>query len=266
MRWWTGLSGRRRVLFGALAVLVVVLVLVLGVRVLADRQPRAGTPPQDRPGPVLLIPGYGGSRDALLALAGRIGGAGRETRVLTLAGDGTGDLLAQVAVLDREVDAALDGGAPSVDLIGYSAGGVVARLWVARHDGEHRARRVVTLGAPLHGTTLAGTGRVLLPDACPTACQQLVPGSALLSSVDGAPVPLPWLSVWTETDETVTPPDSARLDGAVNLPLQQLCPGIRIGHSELPVDAVVTAIVRTALGTAPLGSGPANTVCTQNRR
>jgi triacylglycerol lipase len=264
VRWWTGLSGRRRLLFGALAVLAVALVLVLGVRGLAGDS-RGGLPPQDRPGPVLLIPGYGGSRDSLGELAGRIGASGRETRVLTLPGDGTGDLLAQVAVLEREIDAALERGAPSVDLIGYSAGGVVARLWLARHDGEQRARRVITLGAPLHGTTLAATGSVLLPDACPTACQQLVPGSALLSSVERAPVPLPWLSIWTENDETVTPPDSARLDGAVNLPLQQLCPGVRIGHSELPGSPLVGAIVQAALSQAPLTSRPANTVCAQVR-
>ena len=87
--------------------------------------------------------------------------------MLTLVGDGTGDLSAQVAVLDTAVDAALAAGAPSVDVVGYSAGGVVAGLWVARDDGAVKARRIVTLGAPLAGTSLAATATVVAPDACP---------------------------------------------------------------------------------------------------
>ena len=111
----------------------------------------ASRPAQDALGPVLLVPGYGGPGTGLLAMAGRIEAAtGRTAEVLTLAGDGTGDLSAQVGVLAAAVDGALAAGAPSVDVVGYSAGGVVAGLWVAR-DGEAaaKARRVITLGAPL---------------------------------------------------------------------------------------------------------------------
>nr|WP_211176798.1 lipase [Pseudonocardia acidicola] len=216
-------------------------------------------PAQDRPGTVLLVPGYGGGRSSLLSLARRIEATGRTAQVLTLAGDGTGDLLAQVRVLDDGVDAALAAGAPSVDVVGYSAGGVVAGLWVARDEGASKARRVVTLGAPLHGTTVAGAGALLAPDACPVACRQLVPGSAELAELERARVgsALPWLSVWTADDETVTPPDSARLDGAVNVPVQSVCAGARVGHSALPTDPVVTGLVLRALSAAPLSAaGP----------
>jgi triacylglycerol esterase/lipase EstA (alpha/beta hydrolase family) len=157
-------------------------------------------------------------------------------------------------VLGREADAAIAAGAPLVDVVGYSAGGVAVRLWVAEQGGERRARRVVTLGAPLHGTSLAATGGAVAPDACPTACQQLTPGSALLGGLDGEPLPpgLPWLSLWTEDDQTVLPPDSARLAGAVNVALQRVCPGTRVSHSDLPRDPLVTGIVLRALGTGPL--------------
>lgn len=214
-----------------------------------------GWPAQDDPGPVLLVPGYGGAQDALARLAGRIRQAtGRQTEVLTLPDGGTGDLLAQVAVLDDAAERARARGAPSVDVIGYSAGGVVAGWWATQGGGEHQARRLVTLGAPLHGTQLAAAAAALDPSACPAACRQLAPGSALLRQLQAQPVPaaLPWLSVWTERDEVVVPPDSARIDGAVNVPLQAVCPADPAAHGDLPTDPQVTALVLRALGTAPL--------------
>ncbi len=245
------------------AVLVAALAAVVVVAVSGtDAAPREGLPAQDQPGTVLLVPGYGGGQGALNQLAERIRAkTGREAEVLTLAGDGTGDLLTQVNVLAEAVERAYRSGAVSVDVIGYSAGGVVARLWVARDGGEHKARRVVTLGAPLHGTTLATTGNVLVPGACPVACQQLAPGSALLRDLEAQPLPagLPWLSVWTKNDETVTPPESARLEGAVNVPIQQVCAANRAAHGDLPTDPAVTGLVLRALGTAPLAApGPAD--------
>jgi triacylglycerol esterase/lipase EstA (alpha/beta hydrolase family) len=238
-----------------LATLAVVgLLLVVAAIRLLPHGSSGSRPAQARPGPVLLVPGYGGSQAALSQLAGRVQATGRTARVVSLPDGGTGDLLIQVETLNAAVRAALDGGAPSVDVVGYSAGGVVARLWVDRHDGATVARRVVTLGSPLHGARVAGAGVALGGGACPTACRQLAPGSGLLDELDGRPLPggLPWLSVWTENDETVQPPDSARLSGAVNVPLQGICPQARVAHGDLPTDPEVTALVLAALGTAPL--------------
>jgi triacylglycerol lipase len=247
-------SPRRRLLVLIAAAAVLVLLVVVGVRLLAGSGGSSARPDQARPGTVLLVPGYGGSQAALTRLAARLTAAGRVAEVVALPGNGTGDLLAQAGTLDEAVRAQLDGGAPSVDVIGYSAGGVVTRLWVDRHDGATAARRIVTLGSPLHGARIAGVGAALAPDACPQACRQLAPGSDLLDDLDGESLPdgLPWLSIWTEDDETVQPPDSARLDGAVNVPLQGICPRARVSHSALPTDPAVTALVLRAIGTAPL--------------
>jgi hypothetical protein len=114
-------------------------------------------------------------------------------------------------------------------------------------------RRVVTLGSPHHGTKLAALGVALAPGSCPVACQQLAPGSDLLDELndgDETPAGPQWLSVWTEQDETVTPPDSARLDGAVNVALQDVCPGLQVTHGQLPTGPVVRALVLQALSTA----------------
>lgn len=48
----------------------------------------------------------------------------------------------------------------------------------------------------------------------------------------------------------MTPPESARLDGAVNLAVQDLCPGVQVTHGQLPTAPVVRALVLQALSTA----------------
>jgi triacylglycerol lipase len=246
-------SPRRRTMILAVVAVAGVLLVVGGLRLLHRGDP-GGRPDQARPGPVILVPGYGGSQSALRRLADRLAAAGRSTEVLTLPDGGTGDLLAQADTLDTAVRHALDDGAPSVDIVGYSAGGVVTRLWVDRHDGAAVARRIVTLGSPLHGADLAGAGAALAPDACPRACRELAPGSSTLHEIDDESLPdgLPWLSIWTRVDETVKPPDSARLDGAVNLPIQSICPQSRVSHGNLPTDPAITALVIDALGTTAL--------------
>jgi pimeloyl-ACP methyl ester carboxylesterase len=158
-------------------------------------------------------------------------------------------------VLDEQVREALRAGAPSVDVIGYSAGGVVARLWVQNHDGASKARRVITLGSPHHGARIAAAGAAAAPGACPVACQQLAPGSRLIAGLPATvSTPPGWLSLWTTDDQTVTPPDSARLEGAVNAALQSLCPALQLSHSELPSDAFVARLVIAALGPEPLSA------------
>jgi triacylglycerol lipase len=251
----TGLSPRRRMLVAGVAVLVIAAGSAAAVAALRPGPPQpGGRPAPGRPGAVLLVPGYGGSTSALSVLAGRIRATGRSATLVRLPGTGTGSLVTDAAVLNTAVGQALARGAPSVDVIGYSAGGVVTLLWARLDDGAAKARRVVTLGSPFHGTTLAAGAEGFVPDACPVACQQLAPGSRLLASLRaGDPAGLPaWLSLWTTDDTTVTPPDSARLAGALNLPVQSLCPAARISHSQLPVSPVVTAIVLQAIGTGPL--------------
>jgi triacylglycerol lipase len=265
------MSPRRRVLVAVLVALLLVGVGVVGLRLLGSREPAVdpvARPAQDRPGPVLLVPGYGGSRTGLQRLAERIEATGRPATVLTLVGDGTGDLSAQVAVLDAAVDVALAAGAASVDVVGYSAGGVVAGLWVARDAGAAKARRVVTLGAPLAGTNLAATASVVAPDACPAACRQLAPGSAEIAELarSRAGEAVPWLSVWTADDETVTPPATAsQLTGTVQAQVQAVCPGARVTHSALPTDPAVTGLVLRALSADPLASAVAGADCADLR-
>ena len=242
------MSPSRRRLLLALAALCVLLVGVITVLLPGGTNQRRVA--QDQPGRVLLVPGYGGSTSSLEVLAAKLRAVGREVAIVALPGDGTGDLRESARVLD-----AATAGATSVDVVGYSAGGVTVRYWAKELGGAAVARRIVTLGSPQHGTGIAALGAAFVPGRCPIACQQLVPDSSLLKQLnnDGEVPPGPmWLSLWTSQDETVTPPSSARLAGAINVQLQDICPGLQVSHSDLPRDDLVAGIVLQALGVGPI--------------
>ncbi|MBV9094831.1 MAG: hypothetical protein JO132_13300 [Streptosporangiaceae bacterium] len=262
--WWGGLSRRRRMLIAVLALLAAA-GTVTGVVVWAGSlggSPAVTSAGGNRPGDVLLVPGYGGSTAALDVLAARIRSAGQTAIVVHLAGDGTGDLQVQANVLNGYVSQALRSGSAPVTVIGYSAGGVVAWLWDVEYDGVAKARQIITLGSPLHGAQLAAIGQAFVPGECPAACQELVPGSAMLARLQHTSTGTrpPWLSLWTTDDQVVQPPDSARLPGAVNVPLQTVCPGVTIGHGQLPTAPLVVGIVLRTLHSASI-TAPSASQC-----
>jgi triacylglycerol lipase len=250
---WSALSPRRRWLVVGLALLIAAGAVAGVVTARTGSGPAgsgaAGSAAPGRPGDVLLVPGYGGSTAALDVLAARIRAAGRPATVVRLAGNGTGELQVQASVLNGYVNRALAAGSGPVTVIGYSAGGVVAWLWDVDDNGVAKARQIITLGSPLHGADLAALGQAFVPSECPVACQELVPGSALLTRLEqtAASTRPPWLSLWSTDDQVVQPPDSARLPGAVNVPLQSICPGVTIEHGQLPTAPLVVGIVLRAL-------------------
>ena len=258
------LSPQRRRLLLVLAGLVLVLIITVSVTVVVRSRSRAVEPvPQSEPGPVLLVPGYGGNLNSLQPLAARLRSAGRTVAVVDPVGDGTGDLRAQAEHLGDVANRVRnDTGAASVDVIGYSAGGVVARLWVRDEGGQRVARRVLTLGSPHHGTSQAALGADLA-GGCPEACEQLVPDSDLLRRLnagDETPDGPLWATVRSASDQVVTPVDSAALDGALNVLVQDLCPASTATHGQLPGDPVVLAALSSILGVeAP--SAPTDSAC-----
>lgn len=227
------------------AAIVAAIVTVVGRSAAPRPVAQTGSPP------VLLVPGYGGSTAGLNDLARVLRAHGRDATVFSLPGDGRGDLDQQADALSSTVTAVrARTGAPTVDVVGYSAGGVVARLWVRDHGGSAQARRVVSLGSPQHGTDLATLAGSALPGACPIACRQLASGSALLTHLDSGDETPPgptWVSIWTTADDVVLPPDSARLVGALDFSVQDVCPGDTVRHTGLPTDSRVQAMVLAVL-------------------
>jgi triacylglycerol esterase/lipase EstA (alpha/beta hydrolase family) len=243
---------RRVVLLAVLGALLAALVLaaLLAMRVVRSRVTPVA---QDRPGPVLLVSGYGGATAPLEPIRRTLLRAGRDVVVVTPLGDGTGDLRAQAADLGRQATAARErSGAGSVDVVGYSAGGLVARSWVRDFGGAASARRVLSIGTPHHGTSLAELA-VGVGGRCPAGCRQLRPGSDFLRALnagDETPRGPVFVSVWSTADRVVVPPSTARLAGALNLTVQSLCPAARTAHGDLPSDPVVQAVLGTTLGAA----------------
>ncbi len=248
-----GLAPRRRLF--VLVITAVVLALAASVVVSVSRE--YAVPPKADPqqlGPVVLVPGFGGNTAALQALALRLRVVGRPAVVVNLPDGGTGDFSGQAAAIDDAVrDLIRHDGTRSVDLVGYSAGGVASWLYLQTGTTAPAIRRFVTLGSPLQGADIAAAGGALVPGACPRACQELAPGSSLLTRLGAVARPdIPWLSLWTDQDDDVTPPESAALPGVRSIRLQSVCDGILINHGQLPTAGLAIGLVLRTLGTKPL--------------
>ncbi len=248
---FNGLSPARRSLFTMVGGFVVVL-LVAGFGVLvAQRVAGPVVVDQSRLGPVIVVPGYGGNVGSLDPLVAELRREGRDVVVFQPTGGGIGDLRVQAKRLGEVATQAMSRhDASSVDVVGYSAGGVVARLYVRDEGGASVVRRVLTLGSPHHGTDVAQ----LATDAvgsCPKACEELATDSDLirrLNAGDETPSGPRWVTLRSSSDQTVTPTGSASLEGAVDVLVQDVCSGRSTSHGELPGDPVVLATLRSALG------------------
>ncbi len=207
---------------------------------------------------VVLVSGYAGDGSDTEPLAEALRAGGREVAVFPPVGDNTGDLVEQARLLGEFIETALTdtdtintapGDTRTVDMIGFSAGGVVARLWAADFAGDTMARRILTIAAPHHGTRLAALAD--LGGFCEGACAQLVPDSELLASLnagDETPAGPEWITIWSEQDRTVTPVRTANLDGSLGFTVQSVCPDVRTGHLEMPQSPVILAALSTVLG------------------
>lgn len=189
---------------------------------------------------VILIPGYGGDPSPLDALRERLAGAGYHVVVLDI-GTGTDDLRGYADDAAQQAQSLLDEGAPAVSSVGFSAGGLIGRIAADVEPGLFAD--VISLAAPHDGTAWALLGGT----NCPTACQQMQPGSELLASLPDAPDSASWLSLYSTTDEVIVPVDSSALAGATVAAIQQACPGTRASHGDVPADPWVIDAVSAFL-------------------
>lgn len=169
--------------------------------------------------PVLLLHGYGcnsGYWKHLLPLldAARISHACPDLE--PLGGDIDGYVPAVASAVDALCEAS---GAARVTILGHSMGGLVARAYVRKH-GAARVARIITLGTPHHGTSLARLGLGANARQMRRARRAEAPESewlrALAGEEDTATRALV-TSIYSHHDNIVAPQTSSHLAGARNI-------------------------------------------------
>lgn len=222
---------------------VTVVMLLLGVWFLWPDSEEPPSPPTALPqGTVLLIPGYGGGTGQLEQMSDWLRGEGIRSEIIDV-GEGTDDLTTYADAVVERARELVASGQPAPDIIGYSAGGVTARAATSTDPGLFR--RVITLASPHQGTGAAVLGQLV--NACPPACQQLQPESQLLSSFQTPQRPQDWLSVWSDVDQTIRPPESSEITGINNYRIQDHCPDADLGHGDVPLAAQSKAAIAAFL-------------------
>ena len=191
--------------------------------------PRRRAVPQDQPGPVLLVPGYGGSVSELnqLAAALRCPGQGRHRRTAARQRPGRPARPGPRRSLRQRPRHEPAPARPRWTWSATPPAGWWPATGCRTSAGAAQTRRLVTLGlaAPRHRDRRAGHAvRRRVPGRLPAAAAHQPaagrPGPA--TEPQGGPRVV---SIWTTQDDVVLPPDSARLAGALNLTVQSVCPG-----------------------------------------
>ena len=155
------------------------------------------------PRPVLLVPGFLDSPRSFALLERRLRREGFETHAVRLTPRLATCSLHRFA---RQVELAA---APhdEVDVVGFSMGGIVSRLWIQRYGGAAKVNRLVTLASPHAGSHVAR----IMPQR---AAREMRPGSALLTDLDrdlDVLDDVKVVSLWTPYDATVFPGHSGQL-------------------------------------------------------
>jgi len=135
--------------------------------------------------PVLVLPGFGagdGSTTVLRSFLSSIGYQSHPWNLGTNRGPGMPNLLTNLAVRLDEVISAADG--KKVSLVGWSLGGVYARLLAHHHS--NKVRQVITLGSPITvgSRSSASRARLLAGEPLPG-----IPSTAVFSKTDAI---VPW--------------------------------------------------------------------------
>ncbi|MDZ8222902.1 triacylglycerol lipase [Nostoc sp. ChiVER01] len=157
--------------------------------------------------PVLLIHGIDDTRAVFQKMAVHLVLQGWSVHSLNLVpnnGDvGLDELAKQVA----DYVTATFAPEQSLDLVGFSMGGIVSRYYVQRLGGINRVQRFITISSPHHGTVVAYGSRR-------PGCVQMRPDSIFLKNLNSDAVMLGQLdftSIWTPYDLMIVPANSSQM-------------------------------------------------------
>lgn len=157
--------------------------------------------------PVLLVHGIWdtGAKLAHIAHALEQSGAPRAESISLTPNDGS----AALTDLARQVATEAEKLGPKIDLVGFSMGALISRIYLQRLGGRDRVRRFVSIAGPHAGTLWA---RFAKPELL--GVRDMRPGSALLRDLASDADPFGHVEVhtiWTPFDLMIVPPSSSRL-------------------------------------------------------
>ena len=177
---------------------------------------------------------------------------------------GTGDIAASAAQLATFVNTVLAAtGAPKVDLVGHSQGGMMPRYYINFLGGAAKVNDFVALAPSNYGTTLDGFTKLAgllgvssqingtLSSVC-QACVEQEQGSAFLAGLNKTPTVagVTYTVIESVDDEVVTPYRNAFLPAApnvTNITVQNQCFLDGSDHLEIAADPIAMADMLNAL-------------------
>lgn len=239
--------------------LVAVVALLLG----AAASPAAAASSECRltaahPRPVVLVHGFGTTAERNFRFfVPELKDAGFCVFGLDYGRRGTAPMDASAAELADFVDDVLAAtGARQVDLVGHSEGGIMPRWYLKFLGGAAKVHDFVAWAPPSHGTTASGMAHLRYPgweeQVAPFCgpCPQVMPDSEFvrrLNAGDETPGRVQYTVIASRYDRVVTPTETAFLDGAHNVLLQDVDPTNHTGHLGMAWDALTFRLTLDAL-------------------
>lgn len=201
--------------------------------------------------PVLLVHGYGNDARAMGAIERSLSRDGFRAFSLDLPRNGFGDAVDDARVVGAKIDEirALTG-APSVDLVGHSRGGLVARTWQQLLDEQGTTGRVVTVSSANQGIDL-GAFDWLASATLPDGMQQIRRGASFIDDLARSRPGHDVVAVGTNgIDGVLVPASAARIDDASFIAVdtgRTIGPMSRVGHYGILRDDAAYEAIRGAL-------------------
>jgi triacylglycerol esterase/lipase EstA (alpha/beta hydrolase family) len=222
-------------------------------------------PTAAHPNPVVLVPGLSGSsgRD-YQAAAPLLANNGYCVFAFDFSDDGFEAIEDSAAGLSAFVDRVIAAtGAPKVDLVGHSQGGMMPRYYLKFLGGSAKVGTLVGISPVSHGTTLFGAGTLLeendathslVSSQCP-ACSEDVAGSDFMQKLNAGGDTLPsirYTVIGTRYEEIITPYESQFLSGrkVTNILLQDQCGTDAVDHLASIYDSIALQDMLNALDPA----------------
>lgn len=129
-----------------------------------------------------------------------------------------------------------------VHIVGHSLGGLVARYYIQKMDGDKRVHTLVTLGSPHSGTLTAK----IVPKKI-SITSQMRPDSEMMKDL-AAPAKgcrTRMIAIWSDLDQVIIPQKNARIVHPDINARNVFVKGV--GHNSLPVNGRVVHQISTAL-------------------